>query len=155
MAAGEDVATCALEVSLGRFETGNPSNWSAKEWAVLDRFQRLFLQYHTVNTKEYIDDVICMFALGGWKLDDLLRQVEAVPSEHLAACLWYDWAGRCASGMENIWITAFWEREDAARMLAFYTSDALYEKMEVLALDDRTDPALADKASAVASIIRP
>ena len=155
LATGEELSYNGIEVSLGRFDTGNPKNWSSKEWAVLDRFQRVFLERHIANTEGHLDDVICMFRLGGWDLDDLMNQVKAAPSEHLATRLWNDWAEWCGPAREGIWTTAFWKAEDEARMLDFYTSNELYEKMEALALDDCTDPAIAAKASAVASNIRP
>lgn len=155
LAADEDVATCALEVSLGRFETGNRSNWSAKEWAVLDRFQRMFLQHRIENGSDELDSVLCMFKRGGWPLDALMAQLKAAPSEALALRLWRDWRSWQAPGMERIGLTPFWESNETEVMLEFYTSDALYEKMEALALDDGTDPQIAAKASAVASMMKP
>ena len=155
LATDEDLAGIGLEVSLRRFDTGNPKNWSTKEWAVLDRFQRMFLQHRIEHTKDFLDDAVCMFRLGGWPLDDLTNQLKAAPSATLAARLWNDWCAGCAPGRENIWVTAFWEGADSTEILDFYTSDALYEKMEALALDDNTDPELAAKASAVASMMRP
>jgi hypothetical protein len=155
LATGEDVARYALEVGLGRFETGNPCNWSAKEWAVLDRFQRIFLQHSIENGSNDLDGILCMFKRGGWPLDVLMAQLEAAPNETLAVRLWRDWCSWQAPGMEVIWLTPFWEGADEARMLEFYKSDAMYEKMEALALDDSGDPDIAAKASAVASLIRP
>jgi len=155
LATGEDVARVAFEVSLGRFETGNPKNWSTGEWAVLDRFQKMFLQHRIENGSDDLDSVLCMFKRGGWPLDALIAQLEASPSETLAVRLWRDWCSWQAPGMEGIWLTTFWESNETARMLECYTSDALYEKMEALALDDGTDPEIAAKASAVASIMKP
>ena len=155
LAAGEDLASVGLEVSLSRFDTGNPKNWSIREWAVLDRFQRMFLLHRMENTREYLDDVICMFKLGGWALDDLMEQVEAAPIDKLAARLWNDWCAGAVSGRESIWVTAFWYSADRARMLDFYASDRLYGKMAALALDDSTGPEVAAKALAVASVMRP
>jgi hypothetical protein len=117
LATDEDLGGAGLEVSLSRFDTGNSKNWSIKEWAVLDRFQRMFLHHRIGNTKEFLDDVVCMFKLGGWALDDLTDQVEAAPSEKLAARLWNDWYAGCAPGRENIWVTAFWDSADGAEML--------------------------------------
>lgn len=155
LATDEDLADVGLEVSLERFETGNSKNWSIKEWAVLDRFQRMFLQHRIENTKGFLDDVLCMFKLGGWVLDDLMDQVEAAPSEKLAVRLWNDWYSGRAPRRESIWVTAFWDSADSTKILDFYMSDGLYEKMEALALDDDTDPELAAKASAVATMMRP
>lgn len=155
LATDEDVARVALEVGLSRFETGNPSKWSAKEWAVLDRFQRMFLEHRIENGSDDLDSVLCMFKRGGWSLDALMAQLEAAPSDTLAVRLWRDWCSWQAPGMEGISLTPFWESNEAARMLEFYTSDALYAKMEALALGDGTDPEVAAKASAVASMMKP
>lgn len=155
LAAGEQPSQTSLEVTLSRFETGNPLHWSSKEWAVLDSFQREFLKHRLVTSEEHIDDVICMFRLGGWSLDDLCAQLEVVPSEKLAARLWNDWCAFCVPGRESIWLTAFWEGVDSTTMYKFYTSDRLYAKMEALALSESADPVIAAKASAVASLMRP
>ena len=85
----------------------------------------------------------------------LTAQVEATSIEKLALRLWNDWCLWPASGQESIWVTAFWNSPDNSNILAFYTSDGLYEKMASLALDDYTEPELAAKASAVASVMRP
>lgn len=155
LAFGEDVANVGIEVSLSRFDTGNPENWSKEEWAVLDRFQKMLLQNRIEDTTDFLDDVICMFRLAGWPLDDLTAQVETGSSEKLALRLWNDWCSGVVPGRESIWVTAFWNSPDQSRILAFYTSDGLYEKMASLALDDDTEPELAAKASTVASIMRP
>lgn len=155
LATGEDVARVAFEVSLGRFETGNPKNWSIGEWAVLDRFQKMFLQHRIENGSDDLDSVLCMFKRGGWPLDALMAQLEASPSECLAVRFWRDWCSWQAPGMEGISLTPFWESNETPPMLEFYTSNALYEKMEALALDDGTDAEIATKASAVASLMKP
>lgn len=155
LAAGEDVSPIGLEVSLSRFGTGNPSNWSVKEWAVLDRFQQMYLEECIEGKGGALDDVLCMFRLAGWPLEDLLMQVVASAGEELAARLWTDWIAYCAPGRESIWQTSFWESVDSAKMLAFYTSDELYDKMAALALSDDTDRDVAAKATAVATLMRP
>jgi hypothetical protein len=155
LATGEELSYNGIEISLSRFETGNPVNWSAMEWAVLDRFQRMFLQHRIENGSDELDSVLCMFKRGGWPLDALMAQLEAAPNEVLALRLWRDWRSWQAPGMERIGLTPFWESNETAAMLEFYTSDRLYEKMEALALDDCTDPELAAKASAVASMMKP
>lgn len=153
LAAGEDVAGVGLEVSLSRFDTGNRENWSKEEWMVLDRFQRMFLQDRMNCGKDFLDGTICMFSLAGWPLDNLIAQVEASSSERLALRLWNDWFAGRISERAGIWITAFWKDADKGKILEFYTSDGLHEKMETLALAADTDPAVAAKASAVASLI--
>lgn len=153
LAAGEDVSNTGLEVSFCRFETGNPKNWSAKEWAVLDRFQRTYLHQHIIEGGQYLlDDVICMFRRGGWPLADLLHQVASVSDKELALRLWHDWCSWCAPGNDRIWITAFWDEPDKSTIFEFYSSREIYRRMEALALSD-ADADLAAKASAVVSVI--
>jgi len=153
LASGEDVSDTGLEVSLNRFDTGNPDNWSMPEWSILDRFQRRYLRRHAEQEKEFLDDAICMFRLAGWPLADLLDQVASFPDDILARRLWHDWIPRGPRGYASVWITAFWEQGDGTTAFDFYTSRAMYDRMEALALADDVDAALAAKASAVAQLI--
>lgn len=92
LAMGEEPKNVGIEVSLSRFDTGNPSHWSDKQWSVLDRFQRQFLQSSSPSTGAWryhtLDDIICMFTLGGWQLDDLLSQVMSMADEQLVERLY-------------------------------------------------------------------
>lgn len=153
LATGEDVSSTGFEVSLNRFQTGNRANWSKRQWSVLDRFQRAFLDREIRRPNEFLDDFVCMFGLAGWPLDDLLGQLEAASDEELALRFWNDWVRDRAPGREDIWITAFWEGSENSTVFEFYTSKKLHNRMTALALDDRTDPQLASKAFAVASVI--
>jgi hypothetical protein len=153
LASGEDASHTGLAVSLNRFGTGNPENWSKTEWRVLDSFQKMFLREIIGHDRDFLDDTICMFALAGWSLQSLLDQVASVPSPILALRLWNDWCSGAGQGNNRIWITAFWESPDNTTAFNFYTSRSLYDKMEALALDDETENQLAAKASAVASVI--
>ncbi|WCM25320.1 hypothetical protein NDN01_14730 [Sphingomonas sp. QA11] len=153
LAAGEDVSNTAMEVSLNRFDTGDPENWSEREWRVLDGFQKMFLREQIEQKRDRLDDGICMFRLAGWPLDTLLDQVASAPDATLALRLWNDWCRWSAPGKEGVWITAFWEYPDNEAIFDFYASRRLYDKMEALALDDGMDGELAAKASAVASVI--
>ena len=148
LATGEEVARIGLEVTLDRYKTGQAGEWSAKQWSVLDRFQRQFLRRNADEDGDALDTVLCMFALGGWPVDALIDQVSAYPDAVLAGKLCADWAG---SGLPYIRVTPFWK--DSAEILDFYTSASLRDRMEALALDDATDPRLASKASAVVDII--
>lgn len=150
LAADEELALVALEVSLNRFQTGNRDNWSAAEWEVLDRFQRDYLQREMRRETELLDDTLCMFGLAGWPLGDLLDQVAAFPDDVLARRLWHDWC----LGRPAIEITAFWDKGGNTEAFNFYTSRVLYDRMEALALSPATDPALAEKALSVASVIQ-
>ena len=154
MAAEEDICVSAFEVSLNRFENGNPKNWSADEWRVLDSFQRKYLQRAAETGPELLDDVICLFELGGWPLTDLLDQVSAMSDAVLAQCFWRDWCSGCAPGREGVRTSTFWTRYvDSVAAHNFYTSQDMYDRMKALALADDTDPELAEKALVVAGII--
>lgn len=153
LAAGEEVSAIGLEVSLSRFGTGIPDNWSPGQWKVLDRFQRAYLKRAIEDGTEPADDVLCMFRLGGWPLEELLAQVAAMPTETLARRFWNDWRKDHVPGREGVWITAFWEGTDNSTVFDFYTSDALLDRMLTLALAEDSSEELSAKAMAVASIM--
>lgn len=151
LAAGEEPNYVGVEISLSRFDTGNPARWSHEQWNLLDRFQRQFL--HTVTSRYHsLDDTLCLFSLGGWQLSDLLAQVLAMPDEEIVGRLWRDWCdGYDANG--TIWTSAFWKKDDEARVSDFYKSDALRDRIEAIALSDSVQTALAKKASDIFSVI--
>lgn len=153
LATGQDVASVGLEVSLARFETGNPDHWRASQWAVLDRFQRAYLLRAMTDDPTPIDDVLCMFGLGGWPLHGLVEQLAAMPTEMLADRFWRDWCKDHAPGRESVWITAFWEGGANSAAYDFYTSRDLYDRMTSFGLADETPSDLAQKALAVAMVI--
>jgi hypothetical protein len=153
LACGMDASCLGLEVSLRRFETGVRANWSDEEWNVLDHFQRLYLKRNFDAYGAHLDDILCMFGLGGWPLEDLMEQVTAINDAALARRLWNDWINGCAPGREDVWITPFWDDPADKIMLKFYTSPQIYKKMEALALGDETEPELAQMASEVAGVI--
>lgn len=156
LAAGERPSNVAIEVSLKRFDTGNPDNWSKREWQVIDRFQKQFLQYQIAQLDREssdFDGLICMFRLAEWSLDDLCAQVAGAPDELLAHRLWLDWCSWAEPHCGSIWVTTFWEAPDDTIVHNFYTSQTLLHKMEALALADDVDPEIARKASAVASLM--
>ena len=149
MACDLDPASVGLEVSLYRFPTGDRQQWSDAEWDVLDRFQRLFLIQSITSEHNYLDDVLCLFGIAGWPLEDLFAQVIALPDKELVERLWSDWC----IGRPSVWITAFWEGGGNTAAYEFYTSSAMRDRMERIALDETTDPNLAEKAMDVASVI--
>jgi hypothetical protein len=150
LAAGEDVAAVGLEVSLSRFPTGRQEVWSAREWSVLDRFQRLYLKRYAEYSTEYLDDALCMFGNAGWPLSSLFEQVLGWSDQLIAERLWFDW---CQYPPGQIWITAFWEGGGNERAYEFYTSQVLYDRMAALGLAEDAPPEIADKALAVADVV--
>ena len=161
LAAGQPVSEISLELSLSRFATGNPDNWSAAQWAVLDRFQRLYLSRAMsrgeasaiYRSGDRLDDVLCMFRLGGWPLDCLLEQLAEMPDALLAERLWRDWCEGSPPGCEAVWITSFWPEADREAIRAWYSSPALRARMEALAMADDTPADLAEQAEAVADLL--
>lgn len=153
IAAGESASTGGLEPSLCRFETGNPSNWSEEEWRVLDLFQRRYLQLQIEDGTHALDDVLCMFRLGGWQLEDLLDQVRSMPTGTLARKLWRDWCKDHKPGSGKIWITASWEGTDNSTAFDFYTSSELHRRLIDVASGSESDPQLIAVTSAVTAVI--
>lgn len=161
LAADRPVSEISLEISLARFETGNPANWSAAQWSVLDRFQRLYL-LRAMGQREAsaiylsgdgLDAVLCMFRLGGWPLDRLLEQLDAMPDALLAERLWRDWCEGSPPGREAISLTSFWPDNAVDEVRTWYTSPRLRVRMEALAFANDTPPDLAEHALAVAEVI--
>ncbi|MDU8943849.1 hypothetical protein [Ovoidimarina sediminis] len=146
---GDAPATVGIEVSLNRYQTGRRENWSKAEWAVLDRFQRLYLRRTVAGTEPFLDDILCMFGIAGWPLDDLFAQVLEAPDEILIPRLWDDWC----IGRPQIWLTEFWEGGGNSAAYDFYTSDAIYDRAVAFGLDESAPAALARKARDVASVI--
>ncbi|WP_170331532.1 hypothetical protein [Ruegeria arenilitoris] len=153
LAVDEDLASVGLEVSLNRFETGNPNNWSHDEWQVLDRFQRAYLKREIERDNCYLDDTVCMFGLAGWPVETLFEQVAETPDAVLVQRFWHDWCASCIPGRESVWITAFWESPGNSKAFAFYTSKALYDRVTRVAFGENTPKDLSEKALAVASVI--
>lgn len=159
LATGEDVDNCGLEVSLQRFPSGNSDHWSHDQWQVLDQFQRLYLKLQLEragpfeNSSDPIDDVLCMFAKGGWQVEGLLDQLLGASDTVLAERFFLDWSLEHVREYGSIWITAFWDAEGRDKVWAFYTSQAIHDRMARLALDDDVNPKLAEKAYCVANVL--
>ncbi|WP_108787968.1 hypothetical protein [Erythrobacter sp. Alg231-14] len=156
LALGKEPDCCGIEISLNRFKTGNPDNWNKAQWSVLDQFQRQFLrsgfETECVWQEHSLDDILCMFALGGWSLDDLLNQVNEISDEALARRLFRDWC-QDFGGYGTIWATSFWPKADEKKVMGFYTSDALRLRMERLALSDDCEKDVAQMASDLVTVI--
>lgn len=148
LAAGEELSTVGLEVSLDRFPNGDKDLWAVPEWDILDQFQRQYLQRSAAPSDHYLDDVMCMFARAGWQPEGLFGQVMAWPDAVLTTRLWGDW--HTPRG-PRIWTTSFWLDEAVPR--AFYTSAALCDRMLGIGMDKATPKEISDKALDVAQAI--
>ena len=57
---------------------------------VLDEFQRLFLSIPDLRDDDCLDDILCMFAIAGWDINDLFTQILEWPTDKLVKKLWKD-----------------------------------------------------------------
>lgn len=151
LAVGEDVSAIALEISLNRFPTGDKSRWSDRQWEVLDRFRRLYLEKAVLSDRDDLDGVICMFGAAGWPLEALFAQVLSFDDDVLVEKLWMDWRAGCSF---SIWITAFWEKDKLNQVMSFYTARPLYERMLSYGMAEDTPKELSNKALDLADTIR-
>lgn len=142
-----------LEVSLSWFETGNPDRWTLKQWAVLDRFQRLYLERCINGGAHRLDDVICMFRLSGWSLECLLAQVAASSAHCLIMRYWKDWCENTVAGRESICLTNFWQGHDRKTVFDFYCSNSMLDRATDLALADTVPERISRMASSVVHAI--
>ena len=150
LACGEDPSSVGIEVSLSRFPTGDAAQWSTEQFAVLERFAAQFIDCQKTSTRDYLDDVLCMFGTAAFDLRPLLALIEAWSDADLATKLHADW-GHPYGG--SIWITAFWEAPLNSQVFAWYTSRALYDRMVAFGMAGATPRALSRKALDVADII--
>ena len=146
----EDPATVGLEVTLSRFPTGDEGMWTHEQHMLLWRFAETYLDHQKTNTRDYLDDVLCMFGLANFDLGRLLGQLDQWSDEELAWKLHNDWAH---PGGGSIWITAFWEAPLNGNVFAWYTSENLYDRMVTLGMSEGLPRELAGKALDVADII--
>jgi hypothetical protein len=153
LAAGAWLDAVGLEVSLNRAETGNPDRWSPNQWQILDRFQRLYLERCLCGARHRLDEVICMFSLGGWTLDELLAQVTAAPDQMLIERLWRDWCVEAAPGREAVWQTALWPEYGRKRVRDFYCSERMLDRAMNVALCDQVPSEMSRMAVGVVHAI--
>ncbi len=150
VASGHDFPALGFEVALSRFPTGDQHQWTQAEWHIIDTYQRMFLDCFERRGQCHLDDIICMFANAKWNVDDLFSQVFAWPTERLVTEFWQDW---CAPPIVKpaIWVTAFWADERVP--MRYYTDNAFYLRLLDYGCDEKTAPALATKAFALADLI--
>jgi hypothetical protein len=147
LAAEERLDAVGIETSFSRYETGNKHNWSSEQWFVLDEFQRLFLDQCIEGAAFRLDEVLCMFRLGGWALEELTTQVTQYSDVALAERLWQDWCADSAPAWGVILTTALWPDADRSAVFEFYRDRQMRARFEKLALSDDVPPRLAGIAS--------
>ncbi len=145
--AAKDEPALGVEVVLDRFQTGNPQNWNADEWGVLDRFQRMYLARTIVSEDQSLDDTLCMFYRAGWSLEDMFEQMKAFPDKVILDCLNWNWHNR------GIPINNFWRFDSNRDVLAHYTSPSLIAKILGLMTDPKSTPDTVSKAARVSGLM--
>ncbi|MEO1563002.1 MAG: hypothetical protein AAFR98_06150 [Pseudomonadota bacterium] len=159
LAAEEEPSNIGIEVALKRFDTGNPENWNRNEWDVLERFRHAYIERELSRDVpaenehfEYcLDDVLCMFGIAGWDLDDLIGQLRNAPDDKLVNRIWIDW---CRNDLSwgSIWTSVFWEGNQEQRMREFYTSQEMKERIDRIFFTS-SDAIVQKRASDVAYVI--
>jgi hypothetical protein len=137
LAQGETIATVGHEVIFQRLHwTGFPDRWPRDEVAAVQGFAEAFfdavLDNRIPGADQDLDSWLCMFGQGGIDIAPLLRLMDALPDDALAARLHQMW-WHVAWG--DISVDAFWD-EGPAKTLAWnwYTSAHLLARMERAAM---------------------
>jgi hypothetical protein len=133
----EEVASVGHEVIFARLPlTGFPDRWPHAEVAVVNRFARALFERKLgeadLRFPQDIDSWLCMFGQGGIDIDPLLRQMDVLSDDDLAALLHRNWFYH---GHGSIRFDAFWSLEPAKSMAwRWYTSPTLAARMERAAM---------------------
>ncbi len=151
LAQGKEPATVGIEVSLSRFPTGDPDQWSEEQWHVLDRFHRLFIDHQKTNKEDFLDDILCMFGEARFSAEVSLNTLNAWSDEELTQKLWQDW---CAIGRHGIWTTAFWEDEAHTPIYHWFRSELLLDRLMRFGLSQNITPEMLQKVSQVTAVIQ-
>ncbi|MGL5008895.1 MAG: hypothetical protein ACRC6I_03375 [Paracoccaceae bacterium] len=137
LAAGKEIAMVGQEVVLSRLPfAGYPDQWSHQEVTAVNRFALAFLEAKLVEKTrsrfQDIDSWLCMIGQGGIDVAPLLRRMDAMTDDDLAALLHGEWF---ISGLGYLPNNAFWSVEPAKTLVRnWYTSSALAERMERAAM---------------------
>lgn len=137
LAAGEDVAAVGNQVALGRLPlTGFPDRWPERQAQAVQGFALAYfdalIHGDLPPAQLDLDGTLCMFGEGGVDLAPLLALLDDLPDADLVDLLHAAWV-YCGHG--RIGFDAFWSREPARSLAwAWYTSDALRDRMEKAAL---------------------
>lgn len=129
LANGDDPTFVGREVILRR---GKGVSMTPTQQGIVNAFQVALLADAAAHHHDRLDELQCMFALGGWPPSELGKQMLALPDDVLVAAMHYQF---CSGFYSYIW-TAFWDEPERSQMQAFYESRALYDRMEALGLQD-------------------
>lgn len=137
LAEGEDVASVGNQVAFSRLpRTGFPDRWPERQVASINRFALAYLEMKLEAQPRMdwadLDYLLCMFGEGGIEISPLLRCLELLSDDELAALLCGSWK---YSAQGWIPFDAFWSREPArSAVWSWYTSAKLMERMERAAM---------------------
>jgi hypothetical protein len=145
LASGVEPSAIATEVTF-RAPTGARDLWTKDQWDVLDQFQRRLLSDRRMWEIWELDELLCMFTLGGWKFSDLWAQVMGWSDLMLVDRLHNDWAGW------SIRPSSFWPKDVLPEVLEAYRAPELVDRMLEIGVDDPDDEVSA-KALHVADIV--
>ncbi len=157
LAAGEDLAGLSgIEVTFSsRFQVGDRSRWSEKEWAVIEEFRLELL--NNITSKNGFDgtfeDAMIMFVLAGWDEQVLFDQIWQWDTEKLVLHLNQHWSIIQIDGTikRRPWISTFWPDDALAR--SFFLSSRMYDRLLAYGAAENTPQPLAQQALELADMI--
>lgn len=151
LASGQDDGYAGFHRPFRHFQgTGDPLHWTGAEWAVLDRFQRLYFRHHIARWG--LSGMICMLTAEGWCFDDLDQQARTLPDDVLATAIWPAIGMPPQQGRFRIPAPGC-IAEIRAQIRRFLSDPALQARMTDYALTEE-DPDKAEIAAEVADGLR-
>ena len=128
LADGKELPIAGEEVTLSRLPVaGFPERWPADAVAAVERFCFAFLEYRLASGTSVLENILCMFSLGGMPVGPFLERLDALTDGELASLLHASWIAPYPK--PYISLSAFWESPDRELWWAWQTSDALLDRM--------------------------
>ena len=153
-----DLASVGTEVVLFRLrDSGFPDGWTEAEVDFMTRFaEALVMQVARDGGGDErlpahsLDEVLCMFGMGGVDLGPALARLQALPDAELVRALAPDWG----HPGHDIWVNAFWEGGPAKdSFFGWLTSRAMLDRMMIHGSGDAGTPETREKAWHIAEAI--
>ncbi|MCG3269575.1 hypothetical protein [Yoonia sp. I 8.24] len=157
LAAGEDLAGMSgIEVTFScRFQVGDRSRWSEKEWSVIEEFRLELLNNITLEDgfNGSFEDAMLLFVLAGWEEQVLFDQLWQWDTEKLVQHMNQYWSIIRHDGTikRSPWISTFWPDKELAR--SFFLSSRMYDRLVAYGTAEDTPAPLAQQALEVADMI--
>lgn len=137
LASGDPSFPPNYELALSRFPIGDATRWTTEQWLVLERFRTGYLDQFMPGGLRCLDDVLCLFALGHWPLDDLIDQVIGWPAERLLPVLADDWSLHEPSTPGSFPLSPFWS--DPAEPWRCWLDGRLEERFDAIVATSEAD----------------